>query len=510
MRTPRPILAAALLLASAACQKELVCPSGETDCGGRCVSLLTDGGNCGACGAAVGKLEVCAAGAATCAAGIDACGGACTDLARDPDNGGACGAACAAGTFCTTAAGATSCADACPAGFSACGRACVDLLADRFHCGACGNACPSGQACRGGACRSDLAVACYATDEVVPVAADLAPAGAAWATPAGPAALAVLGGAVYSANGSPSASVSVLPLDPALPARAVALAGWDLEGIAAYENVVLVANAAIGSLVVLRPTGDVLDEIAMPDQPSGPNPRGVAVAGTAAYLPLYGDGTHPTSGQAVAKVDLSPLAACASGAAGSCGAVTGAVDLAAVPGAADAGALPSPSAAVSAGGRVYVALANLREDTISCGTSCTYTGYVKPAGNGKLAVIDPAAGDAVSIVDLPGCGNPGALALAGSTLWVSCGALSYPTLAPSAIVPVSLAATPPAVGAPVALPAIVAGKLAFCGGVGYVTDQASGAIVRFDPATRIAEDPTTVCATASTGWAWAADVACAP
>jgi hypothetical protein len=232
------------------------------------------------------------------------------------------------------------------------------------------------------------------------------------------------------------------------------------------------------------------------------------VAGGAAYVALYGAG--PGSGQAVAKVDLSDLPACASGAAASCGAVTGAIDLTAVPGAADPGALPFPAAAVAAGRRVYVALANLTEDTISCGPSCSYTGWVKPAGDGRLAVIDPGAGDAVSIVPLPGCRNPGALAVSGTTLWASCGALSYPDLAPSAVVPVNLAATPPAAGPPLALPAVVAGKLAFCGGAGYVTDQASGAVLRFDPATRTAEDPVVVCPTSAFGWAWASDVACSP
>jgi len=500
-----PLLLAAVLLTS--CTKELVCPVGQTDCSGVCVSLLTDARNCGGCGNAVGPLQVCSAGAPTCGPGIAVCGGSCTDLARDAANCGGCGTACAPADFCTTASATTSCTASCPAGFTACGRACVDPLADRFNCGACGHACAAGETCRAGSCRADLQVACYATDEVVPVTADLAAAGPSRTVPAGPGFLAILGGAVYSANGYPSASLSVLPFDPALPSRHVPLAKSDLEGVIAHENVLLVSNAAVGSLVVAAPAGDVLDELAMPRQGSGPNPHGIAVLGSTAYLALYGN--DASSGQSIAKVELSSLGACVAGTAASCGAVAGELDLLSVKGAADAPGLPFPSAALAVGGSVYVTLANLQPDTLSCGPSCTYTAYVKPAGDGKLAVVNPAAQDAVSIVNLPGCGNPGALALSGSTLWVSCGSFSYPALAPSALVPVNLAVNPPSVGSPLAMPGIVPGKLAFCGGLGYVTDQGSGAVVRFDPATRAVDAPVVVCPTAvPAGWAWAADVAC--
>jgi hypothetical protein len=434
---------------------------------------------------------------------MTSCGGTCTDLARDPASCGACGAACNAGDLCLTAAGVTTCTATCPGGFTACGGACVDLVADRLHCGACGQACTPGEACREGACRADLAVACYATSEVVPVTAALAPAGDSRATPAGPGSLAVLGGAVYSANGYPSASVSILPMDAALASRNVPLDGTDLQQIVAHENVLLVTNAQSGTLVVLAPAGDVLDEIVLPG--TSPNPHEVAVLDGVAWVALYGSG--PSTGQAVAKVALSSLGACVAGTSPSCGAVSGELDLLGVEGAADAPGLPFPSAALAAGGSVYVTLSNLAEDTISCGQGCSFQAWVKPAGDGKLAVVRPGTPDTVSIVQLPGCGNPGALALSGATLWVSCGSFSYPDLAPSLLVPVNLAVTPPTVGSPLALPdAWVAGKLAFCGGVGYVTDQASGAVARFDPGSRTVETPVVVCPTL--GFAWAADVAC--
>ncbi len=489
------------LLLLAGCRQELVCPEGRTACGGRCVSLLSDAANCGACGAAVGPLEVCAAGAPLCAPGMEICGDRCTDLVRDAASCGACGNACPGAQLCATGA----CVDSCAAGESACGRACVDTAADTFHCGGCGIACAAGERCRDGQCRADLAVACFATNEVAPVTSALAPAGDPIATPAGPTSLAHLGGALYAANadGSATAWLSVLPLDAALTARHVPIAGWDLQQARAHENVLLVTNAAVGSLLVLDPAGDVLDEIPMPRQQSGPNPHGVAVAGTTAYVALNGKGA--TSGQAIAKVDLSGLPGCASGAATACGAVAGEIDLLAVAGASDAPGLPFPSAVASHGGRVFVGLANLMEDQTPWGAF-----YVKPAGDGKLAVIDPAAGDAVSIVGLPGCGNPGALALAGTTLWVTCGSFSYPDLAPSALLPVNVGVHPPVAGTALAVPSVVPGKVAFCGGMGYVTDQASGAVVRFAPAARTVEDPVTVCATSPGpfGYAWAADVAC--
>jgi hypothetical protein len=143
--------------------------------------------------------------------------------------------------------------------------------------------------------------------------------------------------------------------------------------------------------------------------------------------------------------------------------------------------------------------------------------YTDPAGNGKLAVVDSAASDALSFLDLgAGCLNPGGIAARGGTVWVACGAA-----ASQAIVPVDVAGPAPVVRAPVATPsptpgafAFVPGSVAFCGGMGYVTDQWSGDLIRFDPAHPAAQAGMTVCPLNAPpqefGWAWAADVACAP
>lgn len=500
-----------VLLLAAGCDRDLVCPAGESECGGRCISLLTDPRNCGACGVAVGLLEVCRQGVAACAPGIDTCGGTCTDTARDPDHCGACESVCAADalqSLCApTPGGTAACSEACPTGHTACDRACVDLLTDPYHCGACGAACAPGVACLAGSCRP-LQVACYATDEVVPVTADLGWAGDPRSTPAGPSSIAVHGGAVFAANGYPQASVSLLPIDPGLTSRHVAVTGSDLQHAAVRDGVLVVSNATVGSLLFLSTSGRILDEVAMPDQASSPNPHGFAFVGSAAYVALYGTGTG--NGQSIARLDLSGLAACAADPGGTpCGEPLGEIDLMTAPGAYDAPGLPFPSAVAEAGGRIYVTLANLEEADFSCGEACSYTAWAKPAGNGRLAVIDPAQQDALSIVDLgSGCGNPGSLALEGTNLWVACGSYSFPDLAPGALVPVDLSKSPPVAGAPLPVAPVIPARLAFCGGVGYATDQASGSVIRFDPAARTVEAPVEVCPASAWGWAFASDIAC--
>jgi hypothetical protein len=480
---------------------DLVCPSGGTACGGHCVALATDPNNCGGCGAVVGALEVCLAGVVACAPLNPICDGACTDVAHDPANCGDCAVACGATQYCTTGVGASTCTDVCAGGLTACGRACVDVAADRSHCGGCGVRCATGQACRAGVCTADIYVACYATTEVMPVTADLAPAGSAARTAGGPIALAVGNGAVYSANGWPG-SVSILPFDGSTRTVVANLGGDDAEGVVLYQNALLVSNADLGTVAFLSASGSVIGEVAMPAQQWAPTPFGIAVEGGRAYVALAGKGGP--AGQSVAVLDLSGLGACAAGAA-PCATVEREIDLLSVPGAADAPGLPFPADVATHGGRVFVSLNNRKQDGSGY--------YVQPAGSGRLAMIDPAADHAVSIVDLGSeCGNPGGMALHGSTLWIACGSWGYPLLAPSAVVPVDIASAAPTIGTPIDMTGIVPGKLAFCGGVGYVTDQASGQVVRFDPVSRSVESPVEVCPMTAGpyGYAWASDVACAP
>ncbi|MBI5067895.1 MAG: hypothetical protein HZB56_06620 [Deltaproteobacteria bacterium] len=461
MRTPAPTLLAAALLAVllAACKTELVCATGQAECGGRCVSLALDSANCGACGNACGAGTVCSAGT----------------------------------------------------------------------CSACAATCTSTRGCAGEVCQPDLFVGCPATSELLPRAADLTPAGSGRSVTAGLTALTSADGFLFSASGFPAAAVDIVPMDPAQASRRVALAGSDLEGIAVHGGVTFVSNAATGTLAFLGAGGALLDELPLPGQQSGPNPHGITFVGSKAYVALTGYG--PGSGQAIAVVDLAGLSACSAEAAPpACGAgdtcdpgrhcvagacrlpcasVSGSIDLSGVAGSSDAPGLPFPGRLLSVGTKVYATLANLK---IPAGGSF----YMEPAGSGRLAVVDTAAGDAVSIVDLgASCGNPGNLALQGTTLWVSCGSFGYSAAWPGRLVPVSIAGAP-AVGSAVSTGDVLPNGISICGGRAYLGDMASGKVLPFDLAARAAGTAVEVCPLNAPpgppdfGYAYVADVACAP
>ncbi len=528
MRIALVLCAAAAL---GACEKHLVCPPGQTDCGGSCVSLLTDRSNCGACGVTCGPLETCAAGTRVCVPDATSCGGACVDTFIDAANCGACESPCTPETpYCKTDVQGTGCVATCPTGQDACGTSCVDLQSSLRHCGTCGHACAPGEACRAGTCHADALVACYWTSEVVPVSPDLAPAGPSFSTgDAGPQAITILGGFAYAVTGYPAASFVATPLGATVPATVVRLPGSDLSAITSYENLLFVANASVGTIEVLDPSGTILDEIPLPDQASWPNPRSIAFVGSRAYVVL----SQPPSIQKVARIDFSNVAACAAPDPGApacgvglpacdasrrcvagacrirCGEVYGEIDLA-VAGATDGAAVPSPEGIAAIGSRVLVPLANVENAEVTC-DGFTFTWYLRPAGSGRLAVIDAAANDALSIVDLgPDCKAPSEIAADGTRAWIACGSMCFSDLAPGSFVPVDLSGATPLVGAATSVAPVTGGAIAVCGGHGFVADvRKTGVVVPFDPATGVAGDAVAVCPFDAYSNSLASGIACA-
>ncbi len=400
----------------------------------------------------------------------------------------------------------------CPAGELVCGPACAAVQVDPANCGSCGHACAAGEACRAGSCtdcasacaghcvagdcRPDLYVACFSTDDVRGAGADLSPVGAPVAVDQGPISLTVQGSTTWVSHSlAPPTLVGFAP--GGSPLTRFDLGGGDLEVARAYGALIFVSNASVSTLDAVDPSRGLVDVIPLWRTAGvAENPHGIAFVGPRAYVALYGDAFAPTfaEGQAIAVADVTGSFSCS---AGACGKVLGWISLQGVPGAYDAPGFPFPSGAVTVGSRVFVTLANLKQGA--------YGYYTDPAGSGRLAVVDTAAGDALSIVDLgAACTNPSGMAVSGATIWVACGS--------GPVVPGDVSGATPAVGAPVATGAgVVPGSVVLCGGMGYVTDQYSGSVVRFDPAGVQPNLDVAVCPfSAAAGFAFAADVACAP
>jgi len=404
-----------------------------------------------------------------CPEGQVACGDACTELAVDVGNCGACGVACGA-------------SDVCRAG------ACV----------ACSSVCGGALGCQGRVCLSDVMVACFATDEVRQVDALLAPAGAPRTVDDGPVVLAALAGRTWVAHSLAPPSVVGLAADPAAASRRITLGGGDLEGLRADGTRLYVSDVNAQSLVVVETAGaalSVVDEVPLARTAGAfENPHGIAVVGNRAFVALNGSTVQPsfTEGQAIAAVSL--VQSCA---APPCGTVK-LVPLQNLPGAYDGagGGYPFPTGAVAVGAKVYVTLANLK--------LAPPPDYTLPAGSGRLLGIDTAAGDALSVVDLgAGCSGPAAITAVGAKLWIACGKSG-------AVLPVDASGQTPVVGSPIPT-GVVPGGLAICGASGYVTDQFSGDVVRFDPAGARPQSKVTVCPLDPVArFAWASDVSCAP
>ncbi|MBI4704240.1 MAG: hypothetical protein HY744_24280 [Deltaproteobacteria bacterium] len=126
------------------------CPKGLTDCNGTCVATDLDPANCGKCGNACDKGEICSSGkcAFECGGGTTECGGACIDTNLDPKNCGDCDVGCAPGEVCS----AGKCGLQCVGGTTKCGNECVDTELDAKHCGGCGKACAQGEVCSAEKC----------------------------------------------------------------------------------------------------------------------------------------------------------------------------------------------------------------------------------------------------------------------------------------------------------------------------------------------------------------------
>jgi YVTN family beta-propeller protein len=354
-------------------------------------------------------------------------------------------------------------------------------------------------------CLPDLVVACFNTGDVRGVDQGLAQVGAPLPTDTGPIAFAGIGSRLWVANGLAN-TVSELHLGPPAPwstrgATALHLftnlgAGFnDLEDLAADGGLLYVTNAAVNTLVVVDPALGVVDEV-----PVGSGfdfPQGLAVTGGKAFVALNG-------GNALAVVDVSGEVGCqppdpAAPACDAscvpprtcvadrcqralCGRLLGRIDLAALasPGGSALPARLLADASSARPPRLFAVLNNLVTSDFS----------YRPAGNGRLAVVDLATGalDASTpVLDLGAdCQNPADLALLGETLWVTCGYYDYfgtKAITGAAFVPVDLSGATPAVGPAVGVDGAAPGSLAFCGGQGFAGDRASGKLLRLDPTT---------------------------
>ncbi len=413
-----------------------------------------------------------------CASDQTLCQGACASLATDPANCGACGHACGAGQNCA----ASTC-----------------VFGTAQNCGALGRTCATGERCLSGGCVADLYLACFDTDEVREATSALAPAGVPITTEAGPIAMAWLGDSLFVAD-SLNNTVDELRFDPPAVRKAATITiltqglyGPDLEFIAAANGLLYVSNAAANVLDVLDPVaGTVVDEIPLG---GGAFPAGIFLAGTKAYVALNGT-------DEVAVVDVSASATCL---APPCGAVWKRIALPAA--LADAGGRPMPARLGAVAGKLYVTLWNLKAD-------------FTPAGNGRLAAIDLATDALVTAsgfypVDLEsGCQNPADVVADGQVLYVTCGFFPYAspgTISGAGIVPVDVSSGTPVVGTGVSLSAYAPGPIAFCGGAGYAGDRASGAVLRYDPATNAVTATQALCPPrAGSTSAYVADLACGP
>lgn len=490
---------------TAACHRELLCPEDQVVCEGRCIAVNTDPANCGACGRVCAQGETCAAGSCRCPDGRGSCGGACVDLDSDPANCGSCGEACPAALLCTKPSDGTArCAEECAGPDQTdCERACVSLQSDPWNCGACGRTCGTGERCEAGACQADLYVACYFSNELRGATRDLQPSGVPLPVAAGPIGLTWLDGQLFVASAyyQGAETLARVDRDPPQP-RTVSVwtspATPDIQFLAAHGGYLYLSHTSLGTLLVLSPGGDVIEEHSFVGEGEpNPNPLGLAFEGERAYVAL-------NARDEVAVLDVSQVGACAT--PGACIRELARVD---VQPAASAGANARPARIAVVGDRAYVALWNLDE------------AWNPPAGSsGRLAVIDRSTNTLDATVGTDGvldlgtsCLNPADVAPSDGTLWVSCGAFDRSTepttILGGAVVPVDLSKGVPEAGPALPAPEGAApGDFAFCSDRRYVADHNSGRVFELDPATGAVRPVELELCPRSGGNAYVADIAC--
>lgn len=416
------------LLTSAACPtREVVCSTGQTRAGEKCVDLASDAKHCGAIDNACADFEACSGGecvVACTARGAASCGSTCVSFASDPSNCGACGKSCAEGKLCEAGQCVATCEKP---GSTACGQSCADLKVDPAHCGACGNKCAPGLSCSDGVCTHDLVLACFSTDQVRGLQHQGYGLGPLTATGKGPQSLAVLKNALLAAYGLELATEGMKQHQ--LPAggtdftgAAKTATGADPKQLVLADPFLFVLNSSGHTLQLLERTnapgsdgrfaqGVALSTRATLDLGNNTYPQAVLKVGDKLYVSLFGGfgTTAAAEGQKVVEVAFD--AAAKSLAKARTFDLSG-LDLKALPGGAP---VARPSGLALHEGSLYVALSNLNPTTY------------EPEGPGMLAKVNLSSG-AVSTIDLGAerCLNAGALAAVparegkGAVLAVAC------------------------------------------------------------------------------------------
>jgi hypothetical protein len=155
--------AAAFVIPASRAGAGTVCPPHQTLCGSKCVKLKRNRKNCGACGHACTKNQICTGGACVdCASGTVRCKNTCVSTGTDPNNCGACGNVCQAANGTAGCASGVCYIAACDANYADCNGVYSDgceayLPNDVNNCGACGNSCAAlphtiATECLGGDC----------------------------------------------------------------------------------------------------------------------------------------------------------------------------------------------------------------------------------------------------------------------------------------------------------------------------------------------------------------------